>query len=398
VEAQETFYMKILVIAEGISYPGVQMSGMGIIYQLQKRLIASGVEIHILTSSYSWSDSSWFRREEKKEKLRFYYIGLKPWDKVPLLGFVISKIFFLVEAFKLREEGFDIVHIYSSAPLLFRFAGFYRRVLRAKVIYTLSTYNTSFLGSFAWAGGAKSIARVICVTQHMKRTLEEKRGFKDKLVWLPLGFQLPKLSSSSHPNLKERLNIPGANKIILYLGPLEERKGAFALARAARAVVEKHPEVIFLFATYGPGGLDLRHNEHKRRIVEIFKGKEKCLRILEGWQDVSLLLKEADIFVIPQNNPHGTIAYPLTLLEAMAAAKAIVASDTWGVNELIRDRENGLLFPANNSPALSSALEELLEDKALSGALSEQAREDAGRYRLESMAEKLSELYRKVCQ
>ena len=389
--------MKVLVIAEGICYPGVEMSGMEAIYSLQKRLSNLGVEIHILTSAYSWSDPSWFKREEERERMPFYYIKLNPWDRFPLLGFFISKVFFLFKILKLRRERFDIVHIYSSAPLLFRLSNFYKKVLKAKVIHTLSTYNTSLLGSFAWPGGEGTISRVICVTQHMRRELAKRRGFKNKLIYLPLGFQASKIMAPSHPGpLKKKLNISENSKVILFIGPFEERKGTFVLARAASSIIERYQDMTFLFVSYGKGGLDPRHREHKEKLLQIFKGKEKFLKVLEGLQDISLLLNETDIFVLPQNSPHGTIGYPLTLLEAMAAGKAIVASDTWGVSELIRDGENGLLFPPGNSQDLSFSLERLLKEETLREKLGEKARDDAKEYHLDRVVQNLVKIYQEV--
>ena len=389
--------MKVLVIAEGICYPGVEMSGMEAIYNLQKGLSKSGVEIHILTSAYSWSDPSWFKKEEERKRIPFYYIKLNPWNRLPLLGFFISKVFFLFKGLKLRKERFDIVHIYSSASLLFRLSNFYKKVLRAKVVHTFSTYNTSILGSFAWAGGERAISRVICVTQHMRRELAKRRRFKNKLIYLPLGFQASKIISPSHSKpLKKRLNIPENSKVILFIGPFEERKGAFVLAWAASSVIERYQDMTFLFVSYGKGGLDSRHREHKERLLQVFKGKEKFLRILEGLQDISLLLRGADIFVLPQNSPHGTIGYPLTLLEAMAAGKAIVASDTWGVNELIRDGKNGLLFSPGNSQDLASSLERLLKEETLREKLGEEARDDAREYHLDHVVRNLIKIYQEV--
>jgi len=389
--------MKVLVIAEGISYPGIEMSGMRAVYDLQKNLFKLGVDVHILTSAYSWSDTSWFRKEERKEGIHFYYISVKPWDKLPLFGFLVSKIFFLFQAFQLKGKKFDIVHIYSSAPFLFRLSGIYRKILRAKVIHTLSTYNTSFLGSFRWAGGGEAIEQVICVTQHMKKEIAKRKGFADKLIYLPFGFDRSRLTPRSIPaHLKKRLNISEEKKIVLFLGPLEKRKGAFTLARAAPLVIKRYPDTIFLFASYGKEGLDRHHQRHREELLKIVKEQRESLRILEGMQDVSSLLEISNIFVLPQDSPHGVIGYPLTLLEAMAAGKAIVASDTWGVNELIRDGENGLLFPPNNSQDLSSSLERLLKEETLREKLGEKAKEEAGRYYLESTAQNLVRIYREV--
>ena len=65
---------------------------------------------------------------------------------------------------------------------------------------------------------------------------------------------------------------------------------------------------------------------------------------------------------------------PLKPLEAMAAGKAVVASNVGGLRELIRDRETGILFPSSNAEALAEVLTELVQNPDLRTALGKRAR------------------------
>ena len=74
----------------------------------------------------------------------------------------------------------------------------------------------------------------------------------------------------------------------------------------------------------------------------------------------------ADILAYPRYSMSLTeLVTPLKPLEAMAMGKAVVASDVGGHRELIRHNKTGLLFQAGNVEALSTALEQLLDDYAL---------------------------------
>ena len=56
---------------------------------------------------------------------------------------------------------------------------------------------------------------------------------------------------------------------------------------------------------------------------------------------------------------------PVSLIEAMAAGRPVVATRVGGVPDLIRDRETGLLVPPRDPAALAAAIQELLDDPGL---------------------------------
>jgi polysaccharide biosynthesis protein PelF len=82
---------------------------------------------------------------------------------------------------------------------------------------------------------------------------------------------------------------------------------------------------------------------------------------------------------------------PLTLLEAMACGKAIVATCVGGVHELLGDA--GRLVPAQSPTALASALIDVLQHPRERFKLGQRARERAKTFTLEKMLARYSELY-----
>lgn len=83
-------------------------------------------------------------------------------------------------------------------------------------------------------------------------------------------------------------------------------------------------------------------------------------------------LREFDIFVLPSRNE----AFPLALLEAMLAARPVVATDVGSVREAVAAGETGLVVPPDDAGALRNALEHLVRDRDL-----RQRMGDAGRVR-----------------
>ena len=76
--------------------------------------------------------------------------------------------------------------------------------------------------------------------------------------------------------------------------------------------------------------------------------------------DVAALLASSDFFVLASRFE----GLPISILEAMRAGLAVVASEVGGVPELVNS-QSGVLVPANDSMALASALSRLLADPGL---------------------------------
>jgi len=87
--------------------------------------------------------------------------------------------------------------------------------------------------------------------------------------------------------------------------------------------------------------------------------------LLPGFRtDVLSLLKTADIFVMSSvMEGLGT-----SLLDAMACARPIVATDTGGIPEVVLHEETGLLVPPRDPDSLADALVTLLKDEPLAQA------------------------------
>ena len=104
-------------------------------------------------------------------------------------------------------------------------------------------------------------------------------------------------------------------------------------------------------------------------------------------------LKQMDAFVLPSLS-EGT---PRSVLEAMAANVAVVASDIPGCRVLVQEGRTGLLSPVGDAPAFAAAITRIIDDPELRSRLAA-----AGNALVESefsaaiMARRYQELYRAV--
>jgi glycosyltransferase involved in cell wall biosynthesis len=101
------------------------------------------------------------------------------------------------------------------------------------------------------------------------------------------------------------------------------------------------------------------------------------------------LFTGCSFFVLPsRQEPLGIVN-----LEAMAAGKAVIASRTGGVPEIVADGETGLLAPPADIPALSAALQKLAGDAALRDRLGRAGRERVKNFTWESVAIAYRQVY-----
>lgn len=90
--------------------------------------------------------------------------------------------------------------------------------------------------------------------------------------------------------------------------------------------------------------------------------------------DLPQVMAALDIFVLASPEPE---VMPLVLMEAMAAARAVVAARVGGVPEIVEDGANGLLVPPGDADALAQALRRLTCDSPLRAHLTVAAQQKA---------------------
>lgn len=138
-------------------------------------------------------------------------------------------------------------------------------------------------------------------------------------------------------------------KTILTIGRLTAQKGHRYLLEAMPQIVQNHPNTHLLIVGEGELETDLKQQARD-------SGYAQHIHFLGKRLDIPELLATADIFVLPSLWEGLSIA----LLEAMAAAKPIVATAVSGSNQVLTPTVTGLIIPPANSPALATALSVLL--------------------------------------
>ncbi len=178
---------------------------------------------------------------------------------------------------------------------------------------------------------------------------------------------------------------------ILFVGRLEYRKGLNLIKQSISDILKLSDKTEIHFA--GENSSDITNS-----LLEEIPESNRARIIFYGplnQTDLQKTYKECDIFIFPSlfdNSPNA-------LLEAMASNLAILASDAPGVNEIINNNNNGLLFEIDNKKSFLESLDKLIKDKILREKLAHKAIEDIKeKYAPEEIAEKTLEFYNMILQ
>ena len=165
----------------------------------------------------------------------------------------------------------------------------------------------------------------------------------------------------------------------------------FCIAFVARMVPQKGYETFFEAIALAKGrGLPVRvliagdttllegpRDQYKQALRDQIGtlGLDREIHFLGFRDDVESVMRACDVFVLASlKEPFGT-----TVIEAMAAGRAVVASDLPGPRESILEDSTGLFFPAGDAAALAERLVTLYRDPSMRLALG-----SAGRTRVEA--------------
>lgn len=206
-----------------------------------------------------------------------------------------------------------------------------------------------------------------------------------KLRAIPNGINLTEYLAPA--NQQERaVQDKDSDLTVVTVAGLNNQKGHEYLVRAIPPVVAELPQVRFVFVGDG-------HLRSSLESLAISLGIENKVEFA-GWRtDVPVILRRSDLFVLPSLFE----GLPLSLLEAMASGKAVVATDVDGTHDVVIDGTTGFLVPPKDPKTLARKIIDVLRDTQLREKFGHAGRQRALNYfSSERMIQEYSELYRSV--
>ena len=165
---------------------------------------------------------------------------------------------------------------------------------------------------------------------------------------------------------------PMDSSSILFVGYLHPSKGVDTLLKAFSRVIKEVPSAVLKIVGDGPEAPAL-----KGLCKSLNIGKKVSFFGAVSDKHVSQFYQGTNVVVLPSIAMENS---PLTIYEAMAFARPVIASVIGGIPDLIIQGENGLLFTPGDEEALSLKLTELLLDKEKA-----QKMGSLGRHKVESI-------------
>jgi len=156
-------------------------------------------------------------------------------------------------------------------------------------------------------------------------------------------------------------------KVVLFTGRLVAAKGLVYLVNSIPAILRKHPDALFVFI--GPG--DSAAYEARLKRLEVPSRNFLFLGYVKGRNALLDYYRKCTVFVAPTLYENS----PIRILEAMACAKPVVASNVCAIPEAIMSQQNGILVPPRSAQALSEAISDLLGDPELRARIGARARQ-----------------------
>ena len=183
--------------------------------------------------------------------------------------------------------------------------------------------------------------------------------------------------------LREEYGMDDDAEIVGVVGRLELEKGHPTLLEAWPLVLERVPCAYLLIVGEG---------SRQDALAEIARdlGVDRHVIFTGRRDDIPAVTAAFDVAVLPSYRE----AQGLTILEAMAMSRPVVASNVGGIPEMILDGVNGLLVPPHDPPALAGAIARLLTDHQLADMIGRAGHDTVhDRFCIQLMVNAIQELY-----
>lgn len=223
-----------------------------------------------------------------------------------------------------------------------------------------------------------AVASELCgiLTQVIDREITHIPNFVDCEKFCPSGQVFDRAS----------MGLGDTDKVILYAGRMEERKGIHVLVDAFAEVNNRLADTKLVLVGQVEGQMD---SARFGRLTS-----HESIRVVgpQPHEVMPSIYRLCDLFVLPSLGfPE---AFNLSLLEAMACGRPVVASDILGLREQVEDEVDGLLVAPNDAVDLREHMMRVLGDQRLATVLGRQARAKAEHYDRDKVLKEYIELYR----
>ncbi len=295
-------------------------------------------------------------------------------------------VFWLVKLRRLlRSKRIDVMHSHEFATNFYAsLAGVATGIPVIATVHGKNYYADRWRRRAAYRFVARH-ARMVAVSDDLKRYVAQCVSIPaGRIAVIHNGIDLDRnVAGSLDHDVRRELAILPKQPVIGTVGNLFEVKGQKFLLRACSLLVRNHPDLVLLVAGEGGQLEDLMQEAEQL-------GISGNVRFLGFRDDVPSLLRAMDVFVLPSLSE----GLPLSILEALALEKPVVATNVGGIPEIVDDGVSGYLVPPADSRQLADRISEALADSETATALAKAGRKKVQRaFGVRQMVQSYEALY-----
>jgi len=331
------------------------------------------------------------KKEQNVIRLRSY--------EVPIENFTVTLPFYPTFYKSIEHLNLDIVH--SHVPFPVGFLGHY--VAKRARIPEVHTYHTHLAQYAHYAPatilepivkyGLIRLSRVFCnrtdaviaPSTSLKRILRSY-GVRKPIYVCPTGIETKdfcRLEENEKAELCRQFDIPANKKILLFAGRIAKEKNISFLLRCFAEIAQNRDDIILVLAGSGP-----EHDSTMNQIKSLRLDKKTRMTGFLDKKTLAKLYGIADVFTFPS----VTETQGLVLCEAMAAGCPVIAMNSLGPRDIVKDGVNGFLIDEIRSEFVDR-LDLLLGDESLRLQMGANAKRTIERFSVKNTTEKLLEIY-----
>lgn len=364
------------------------------VLMLKQGLESLGHEVFVVTVN---SENFHYKKDEN--------VLMVPGIPIGIFDYRLTSIYPLRAQKVIKDWNLDVIHSHTE----FGVGSFARLISKQYNIPLVHTYHTMYeeyvyyitKGYFDGASKKlveyltlflcdKTVEELIVPTKKTYDLFKEKYKVKRDVHIIPSGIDVTRfykenIDDSGIDNLRKELGIKKNDFVILYVGRVAKEKSIDFLINNLKSVIKKVPKAKMIIVGDGPDMTDLvylaKENKLDKHIV--FTGKVP-------WNEVPKYYQLSNVFVTASKSE----TQGLTVIEAMAAEKPVVAIKDESFELVMTDGEDGLFF--ENEKQYVDLIYKLYKQKNLAKSISGKARITANEYNPKVYAQNVLNVYKKV--
>lgn len=343
--------MKICIVSD-FFIPHYNGGGERRYYEIAKRMVEMGHSVDLICMKIHGVNST-----ETIDGINVHHVG--PTIKKPPYRNLFDFIYFIFAAFWwIIKHEYDIIDAQTYAPLIPGFLA--AKIKGIKVVGTI--HDVSSLGNDQWMifPGLASLLENILIKLPFDRIITISNNTKSLLINnfkidsenIEIIFGGVDLDLINSIDDKNRIN-----NSIIFVGRLAKHKHLDDLLRAVKILKNEKLDLNLIVVGDGIEKTNMKKLAHNLNIDKnvFFMGN------LDNYGEVIKNIKRSEILVLPSTRE----GFGLVLAEANACEIPVIAYDSGGVSEIIKDNINGFLIEPRNIQKLSSKIEYLINNKKI---------------------------------